>query len=291
MSDDSSKTPGLESAELQGAEQDTPEDYRPAADGFDELHEAYTAHLHRIERLPELDMRVAALDEAIRQRTSEEAAWWLDQLMRGALWGKSPEIDAMMACTLWLVRKRLDDDYDLLKSIFEAAHADKRKGVIAILRDPPPHQALPKGKKLPEPKLDLGRDVTVGEKRQMARGSNRLVIEKLLLDPHPLVVEQILDNRNLREQDVLMISSRRPNTPEILLKIALHKRWYKRREVRHSLVMNPYNSTGVSLKLLPTLGIHKLRQVRNSTHLHPVIKETAEMLVELREERTAPWRV
>lgn len=272
--------------------QETPDVFQPeSGDGFDELHEAYSANLHRLSRLPELDMRVAALDEALRQRTAEEAAWWLDQLTRGALWGKSPEIDAMMACALWLIRERIDDDYDLIKSIFQAAHTDGRDGVIAILRDPPPHQALPKGKRLPEPKLDLGRDVTVGEKRQMARGSNRLMIEKLLLDPHPLIVEQILDNPNLREQDVLMISSRRPNTPEILLKITLHKRWYKRREVRHSLVMNPYNSTGVSLKLLPTLGIHKLRQVRNSTHLHPVVIETAGMLVELREERTAPWRV
>ncbi len=271
--------------------EDTPAVYSPEGDGFDELHEAYTASLHRIERLPELDMRVAALDEALRERTGEEAAWWLDQLTRGALWGRSPEIDAMMACAIWLIRERLDDDYDLIKSIFEAAHADERKGVLAILRDPPPHQALPKGRRLKEIDLKIDRDVTVGEKRQMARGNNRLMIEKLLLDPNPLVVEQLLNNPNLREQDVLLVSSRRPNTPEILLKVALHKRWYKRREVRHSLVMNPYNSTGVSLKLLPTLGIHKLRQVRNSTHLHPMIVETAKMLVELREERTAPWRV
>lgn len=271
---------------------DTPEVYTPGNDdGFDELYEAYTATLHRLERLPELNMRVAALDEALRERTPQETAWWIDQLMRGALWGKSPEIDAMMACSLWLVRERLDDDYELIKSVFEAAHRDERKGVIAILRDPPPHQELPKGKRLPQPDLQMSRDITVGEKRQMARGSNRLMIERLLLDPNPIVVEQLLDNPNLREQDVLQVSSRRPNTPEILLKVAVHKRWYKRREVRYSVVMNPYSGTGVSLKLLPTLGVHKLRQVRNSTSLHPVLNETAEMLVELREERTAPWRV
>jgi hypothetical protein len=270
---------------------DKPEVYQASGDGFDELHDAYTANLHRIDKLPELNMRVAALDEALRERTAEEAAWWIDQLMRGSLWGKTPELDAMMACSMWLIRGRLEDDYALIKSIFEAAHADNRKAVIAILRDPPPHQKLPKGKTLKEPDLQISRDVTVGEKRQLARGNNRQMIERLLLDPNPLVIEQILENPSVREQDVLLVSTKRPNTPEILLKVALHRRWFKRREVRYSVVMNPYNGTGLSLKLLPTLGIHKLRKVRNSTTLHPTIIDAAEMLVELREERTAPWRV
>jgi hypothetical protein len=272
-------------------EDNEPQAYAADADGFDELHDAYTANLRRIDRLPELDMRVAALDEALREHTAEEAAWWLDQLMRGALWGRSPEIDAMMACSMWLIRARLDDDYDLIKNIFTAAHADDRKAVIAILRDPPPHKALPAGKRLKEPDLQIDRDVSVGEKRQLARGNNRQMIERLLLDPNPLVIEQLLENPSVRQQDVLMVSTKRPNTPEILLKVALHRRWFNRREIRYSVVMNPYNGTGLSLKLLPTLGIQKLRKVRNSTTLHPTILEAAEMLVELREERTAPWRV
>jgi hypothetical protein len=256
-----------------------------------ELHDAYNACLQRIDKLPELDMHVTALDEALRERTAEEAAWWIDQLMRGALWGKSSAVGAMMACSMWLIRSRLADDYELIKAIFAAAHNSSRRAVIAILRDPPPHQALPKGKRLKEPDLQIGRDVTVGEKRQMARRNNRQMIDRLLLDPNPLVVEQLLENPNVRQKDVLMVSTKRPNTPEILLKIALHRRWYKRQEIRYSVVMNPYNGTGLSLKLLPTLGIQKLRKVKNSTTLHPTILEAAEMLVELREQRTAPWRV
>ncbi len=270
---------------------DAPDTASQPEPGFDELHEAYQAKLRTIANLPELDMRVAAVDEGLRERPADEIAWWIDQLLRGALWGKSPEIDAMMACSRWLIRERLDDDYDLIKSIFAAAHAEERKGVIAILRDPPPYQQLPKGRRLPEVDLQIDRDVTLGERRTMARGTNRLVIERLLLDPNPLVVEHLLDNPNLREQDVLLVSSRRPNLPEILLHVINHKRWYLRREVRHSVVMNPYTGTGLSLKVLPTLGIHKLRQVRNSTHLHPTVIETAALLVELREQRTAPWRV
>ncbi|MFP4597126.1 MAG: hypothetical protein ACLFVJ_02680, partial [Persicimonas sp.] len=184
-----------------------------------------------------------------------------------------------------------DDDYDLLKSIFEAAHRDEREAVLAVLRDPPPHKELPDGKRLPEPDLPKGDEVTLGERRQMARGNNRLFLERLLLDPSQVVVAQLLDNRHLTEQDVVLIGSRRPNTADILQTVVLHKRWYVRREVRFTVVMNPYNATGISLKLLATLGIQKLRKVRNSTHLHPAVTEAATRLVELREQRTAPWHV
>jgi hypothetical protein len=270
----------------------TPPPYEPPDSGeLDALQQAYEAKLRGIKTLPELDMRIAAIDEGLRDRPAAEAAWWIDQLLRGSLWGKSPAFDAMMACSQWLIRKRLDDDYELLKNIFTAAHADDRKAVLAILRDPPPHKALPKGKQLPEPDLPTGDDITLGQRRQIARGHDRKMLSRILLDPSPIVVEKLLDNPNLREQDVLEITTRRPNTPDILLKVALHKRWYARREVRYSLVMNPYNGTGCSLRLLPTIGIHKLRKVRNSTHLHPTLIEVAQLLVDLREERTAPWRV
>src|SRR5690606_35882524 len=98
-------------------------------------------------------------------------------------------------------------------------------------------------------------------------------------------------NRNLREADVIYIASNRPNIPEGLHEIALHKTWFLRQSVRHTLVINPYAGTGLALKLLPTLSIDKLHQVRNATHVHPLVIETAALLVELREQRTAPWRV
>jgi hypothetical protein len=281
MSDDSAENP-----------RDPHSGRKPQGAGHpDGLQQAFQANLRTIENLPELDMRVAALGEALKRRPAREIAWWIDQLMRGALWGKSAEIDAMMACSRWLIRVRIDDNYELIKSVFEAAYRDERRGIIAILRDPPPHQKLLKGRRIAPPDLKLGRDVTLGERRSMARGNDRRVIERLLLDPSKLVVEQLLQNPNLREQDVLQIASNRPNLPEVLLEIALHKYWYLRRPVRHALVMNPYANTGLALKLLPTLSIDKLRQVRNATHVHPTIVETAALLVELREQRTAPWHI
>lgn len=236
-------------------------------------------------------MRVAALGESLGNRAPREAAWWIDQLMRGALWGKTAEVDAMMACSRWLIRERVDDHYEFIKSVFEAAYRDERRAILAILRDPPPHKKLVKGREIAAPDLKLGRDITLGERRSLARGKNRNTIEKLLRDPSRLVVEQLLRNRNLREADVIAIASSRPTLPEVLHEIALDKNWYLRQSVRHTLVMNPYAHTGLALKLLPTLSVDRLRQVRNATHVHPIVTETATLLVELREHRTAPWGI
>lgn len=264
---------------------------RESDDAVDTLQEAFQTSLRILANLPELEMRVAALGESFESRPPREVAWWIDQLMRGALWGKNAEVDAMMACSRWLIRERIDDHYELIKSVFECAYRDERRAILAILRNPPPHQKLIKGREIAAPDLKLGRDITLGERRSLARSNNRNVIEKLLRDPSRLVVEQLLENRNLREADVIFIASSRPNIPEVLREIALHKNWYLRQSVRHTLVLNPYADTGLALKLLPTLSINTLRQVRNATHIHPLVVETAALLVELREQRTAPWHI
>lgn len=256
-----------------------------------ELYTRFKRSLDAISTLPELRMRAAKLGETLEELPVEEASWWLDQLIRGAIWGHEPEYDAMLACGFWLIMKRQEDDYNLFERLFRQAHKTDRKVVLSLLRDPPPHKALPEGKRLPEPRLQLDREVSVGERRQMARRAKRKMIDQLLLDPNPLVVSQVLRNPVVRESDVLQVASRRPNTPEILFEIIQIIRWYKRNKVREALVMNPYNSTGQSLRLLPTLGIQTLRSVKNSRHIHPAIIETAELLVELREQRTAPWKV
>ena len=133
--------------------------------------------------------------------------------------------------------------------------------------------------------------MSVGERRTLARRAKRQMLDQLLLDPHPLVVSQVLKHPDLRVSDVLQIATRRPNTTEILRQIISEIRWYKSNRVREALVLNPYTSTGLSLRLLPTLGINKLRSVANATHIHPTIQEAAGMLVDIREKRTEPWKV
>lgn len=259
------------------------------ADTFDSLISSYKKTLRGIGSLPELPMRRARLDEALRALPVDERVWWIDQLIRGALWGKSREIDAMLACSSWLIRLRLDDDYDVLQRMYMAAHDAGRESILFLLRDIPPHQALGPGARLPEVRLPHDRDITLGERRWMASGRDRGLLKRLLRDNDPLVIDRLLENPHLNVDDVLTVTTRRPTLPKLLLTVALSDRWVTEYRIRESLVSNPFGPTGVSLKLLPTIHINTLRKLRHAGDLHPSIAEAAEVLITLREQRTAPW--
>ena len=257
----------------------------------DPLQDTYRELLQKVESVPEVAMQAAAIGEVLNRLPGDEAVWLLDQLLRGALWGHPTTAEALLATAWYLIQIRLEDDYERLKELFICAHDDGRAAVRDLLRDVPPHQALPKGRRLPEVRLPMDRDVTVGERRTLAAGPKRRILERLLMDPNPLVIRKLLDNPQIRLEDVMVVVTRRPTSPELLHEVVRHPRWFARGRIREGLVRNPYNETGYSLKLLPSLGIKLLRQIAQSGDLHPVLHESAARLVQLREERTAPWRV
>lgn len=244
----------------------------------------YQRILNALAGIPELPMRRSLVRESLKGLTPRQACWQIGQFLRGAIWGRTPHIDAMLATSLWLVDERVTaENFALFHDLFEAAHEDERREVLHLLRDPPPHRQLPPESRLPGVRLPMEREVSLGERRSLARGSNRKFLERLLMDPSELVISKLLDNPALQQQDVMVIASRRPTTPEILTTIATHDRWTRYHDVRETLVRNPYAETGISLRMLPTLHIKIIRQVGASGDLHPLINDFADMLVELRE--------
>lgn len=257
----------------------------------DPLHDTYEELLERVAGLPELPMRAALLKSKLEGLEPEETVWCLDQLLRASLWGHPGATEAILATAWWLIELRREDDYDLLKTLFQTAHNGERSAVVDLFRDVPPHRSLADGQKLPEVRLPMDRDVTLGERRSLASGPKRKVLERLLLDPDPLVIRKLLDNPAIRLQDVQIVVTRRPTTPALLRTVVEHPRWFRRYGAREAVVRNPYCDTGLALKLLPTMRIKTLRRLKFSGDLHPLITESAKRLVKLREERTAPWRV
>lgn len=257
----------------------------------DPLASAYEAMVRHAVGLPEIPMRAAAIAERLEALAAEEAVWCLDQLIRGALWGDADAMEAMLAASFWLVTVDVDAHYATLKAFFEAAYTSERESVIALLRDAPPVRALASGRRLPEVRLPLDREITLGERRMMAAGQDRRLLERLVMDPSPLVIGKLLANPHTRTRDVLVIAARRPTTPDLLWEVARHPAWWRRLEVREALARNPFGNTGMALKVLPTLPLKMLRQVAGSGELHELVQGFAALLVKLREERTAPWRV
>ena len=257
----------------------------------DPLFDTYGELLATVEALPELPMQAAMVRRVVSSMEPAEQVWVLDQLLRGALWGRTGAAETMLAAVWWLLQMRREDEYETIKGLFERAYETRRGAVLDLFREVPAHRALAEGQRLPEVRLPLDRDVSLGERRSMAAGPRRRILERLLLDREPLVIRKLLNNPQLRIGDVRVVASRRPTRPELLQEVVYHPRWFSRVDAREAVVRNPYSDTGLSLKLLPTLGIKLLRRIAYSADLHPLIHESARRLVKLREERTAPWRV
>ena len=257
----------------------------------DPLVSAYEGLLHKVQALPELPMQSTLVKREIDRLDPEQQVWFLDQLLRSALWGHPGGMETMQAAVWWLLQMRRNDEYETIKTFFETAHRTQRPSVIDLFREVPPYRALAEGQQLPEVRLPMGSEVTLGERRALAAGSKRRLLERLLQDPDPLVIEKLLDNPQIRLQDVRVAITRRPTTPDILQVVMEHPKWFSRHGAREAVVRNPYADTGLALKLLPTLGIKILRRIRYSGDLHELVQESATRLVTLREERTAPWRV
>ena len=121
--------------------------------------------------------------------------------------------------------------------------------------------------------------LTLGEKRSLARTKERDVLNRLLYDPHPLVVRNVLENPRLTEHDVIKIVSKRPNHEQALRTIYLNDKWLSSYQVKLALSKNPYTPVNIALGLLFFLKIQDLAEIARDRTIHEVIKKTARGLL------------
>lgn len=118
-------------------------------------------------------------------------------------------------------------------------------------------------------------EIPLGVRRSLARGVDRGLLERLLLDPDPVVVEHLLENARVTEADVLRIASRRPIPATTLERIHASRRFGARPAVRRALVHNPYCPTELAVALLVTLTAPVLRDLASDASLHPEVRRHA----------------
>jgi hypothetical protein len=130
------------------------------------------------------------------------------------------------------------------------------------------------------PDYGAGRELTVGERRSMARSHNRKVLEKLLRDPHPLVLRQLLGNPRLTEDDVVRLAARRPLHGATVEVLAESPRWLRRPRVRLALLLNPGTPPAVSMPLLAVCTRCELLDVVHGTDTPLALRGSAQELLE-----------
>jgi len=129
-------------------------------------------------------------------------------------------------------------------------------------------------------KRDDGRPLSLGERRALARRPSRATLDKLMSDPHPMVMRIVLNNPRITEEDVVLMAAQRPAVPAAVVEIA--KAWSHHGRVRVAIVLNPGSPPAVSVPLLGLLVRSELAEVRRAADLPAPVRATARDLHEIR---------
>lgn len=125
------------------------------------------------------------------------------------------------------------------------------------------------------PQAALHREVAelpLGVRRSLARGMDAGMLEKLLLDPDPVVLEHLLRNPRLTEAHAIAIAARRPISESALRAVAESTRFGVRPHVRVALARNPFCPADLALRLIGTLPLDVLREMRTDGTLHESVR-------------------
>lgn len=120
------------------------------------------------------------------------------------------------------------------------------------------------------------RDMTLGERKALARSQNRDVLLKLLEDEHPHVQQMLLSNSRVTVREVIAVAARRGVKHHVLRGIARHPRWMHNFEVHRALVKNPDTPLDIAGRLLATLGKRDLEEVAADEGLDAVLRRNAQ---------------
>lgn len=161
----------------------------------------------------------------------------------------------------------------------EAAEQELFSLARLIRRAPPPSILVPPPDEQRIPDYGRGRELTLGERKSLARKPNRRAFEKLCHDPHPLVIRQLLENPMMVEDDAVRIATLRPARREAMLELVRSHRWMARPRVRISIILNPGSPPEVAIPLLGLCNREELRDVLRAPETSMVLRGTAQEIL------------
>jgi hypothetical protein len=127
-----------------------------------------------------------------------------------------------------------------------------------------------------------GCELTLGERKSLARKPQRRTFERLLVDPHPQVIRQLLGNPHLTETDVIALLSVRPGRPSTIETLAEFPEWLVRLRIRKAIINCPASPSHVTVPLVALATRPELQDIADSPTLNVVLRGTAREYLERR---------
>lgn len=225
--------------------------------------------------LRELSLRIGWLNDRLRGDNMRASAAAINEIAERACSTESRAREALLAVAIFLAQKRQSA---LVWALKQEARDQSLLALQRLLRESREDSILPIELEQRVPDYGTGRELSVGERRSLARRPTRIQIERLILDPHPLVLEQLFKCPQLTEDDVVQIATRRPAQLPALDLLGQSTRWMARRRVRLSIILNPGSPQGLALPLVSTCRREDLHLIVGSTNLSTTIRTVAHEL-------------
>lgn len=223
-------------------------------------------------------MRAAALAGEMARRPAREVAAELAAVLDAARTSGAPQVREAVETLAHALSEPDLVPYPVRERIYQAAADGGHRAVALMLFEGAPVE--PEEDAAEErPLRPRGRPLSLGERKSLARGHRRDILEALIRDPHPDVVGLLLDNPRLTERDVLAIATRRPAPAAALVRVARAQRWVARYAVKRALVFNPYTPAQFAVRLAASLDHRDLRAVADDENLSPPVRTQARLLL------------
>jgi hypothetical protein len=223
--------------------------------------------------IPDVGQRTAWARAELTGLDRADAARLLDAICRQSLLSDPSAREAMIVVAGVIVGL---GDCQWVAELRQVAEAD---GLAALARllgpEPPVAPDQPEPETLPVPDYGRGRELTLGERRSLARRPTRAAFDRLLGDPHPLVIRQLLENPKLTEDDVVRLATRRPAQATTLRELVNSPKWLCRGRIRMSILLNPGSSPVLTYPLLGVCSRTELREITRSTHISSELRQAA----------------
>lgn len=228
--------------------------------------------------LPELSLRLGWLDSELRGAPAAPIAELLEHVIADSETSAPDAREALITIALWTAGHAADDTLEKLRAAaFEQRHVSLQR----VIRRVAPASLPPEPDEPRVPDYGTGRELTLGERRSLARRADRDGFDRLLRDPHPMVLRQLLGNPRTTEADVVRVTAFRPARVGSIQEVA-RTHWLTRSRVRMSILQNPGAPPAVAVPLVGLCTTPELAEIVRACDVQAIVRLTASELLERR---------